>query len=243
MLIYVVQSGDTLSSIAEEHGTTAQAIVNANGLTLSSILVVGQALLLPVGDDTKIGTAEINGYAYPFIERGTLARTLPVLTYISLFTYGITNEGNLIPIDDTELIQEALNAKVAPLMVLSTLTKEGEFSNDLASVVLHDESVQNTLIEETLANLKEKGYFGLDIDFEFVYPSDRIAFVEFIKNMTNRLNAEGYSVFVALAPKTSSEQKGLLYEAHDYGSIGAIVNGVLLMTYEWGYTSAHVRSK
>jgi spore germination protein len=30
---------------------------------------------------------------------------------------------------------------------------------------------------------------------------------------------------------------GLLYEAHDYPAIGAIADYVLLMTYEWGYTS------
>lgn len=236
MLIYVVESGDTLSSIAEENGTTIEEILSANGLATSTTLVVGQALLLPVGDDIKIGTVEINGYAYPFIERDTLTRTLPDLTYISLFSYGITNEGNLIPIDDEEIIQESLSQNVVPLLVLTTLTKEGVFSNDLASIVLHDQTIQNTLIEDILATLKEKGYYGVDVDFEFVYPSDRVAFVEFIKNITNRLNAEGYVVFVALAPKVSSEQKGLLYEAHDYGSIGAIADAVLLMTYEWGYT-------
>jgi len=40
---------------------------------------------------------------------------------------------------------------------------------------------------------------------------------------------------VALAPKTSGEMTGLLYEAHDYPAIGAIADLVLLMTYEWGY--------
>jgi spore germination protein len=29
---------------------------------------------------------------------------------------------------------------------------------------------------------------------------------------------------------------GLLYEAHDYPTIGAVADEVLLMTYEWGYT-------
>jgi spore germination protein len=29
---------------------------------------------------------------------------------------------------------------------------------------------------------------------------------------------------------------GLLYEAHDYPTIGAVADYVLLMTYEWGYT-------
>ena len=40
----------------------------------------------------------------------------------------------------------------------------------------------------------------------------------------------------ALAPKISSDQPGLLYEAHDYAAQGRIVDYIILMTYEWGYT-------
>ena len=50
------------------------------------------------------------------------------------------------------------------------------------------------------------------------------------------MNEYGIWVSVALAPKTSSDQKGLLYEGKDYGGLGAAANSVLLMTYEWGYT-------
>ncbi len=50
------------------------------------------------------------------------------------------------------------------------------------------------------------------------------------------MNAEGYTVSVALAPKVSSQQQGLLYEGKDYAGLGAAANSVLLMTYEWGYT-------
>lgn len=40
---------------------------------------------------------------------------------------------------------------------------------------------------------------------------------------------------VALAPKTSGTQTGLLYEAHNYALAGNAANLTLLMTYEWGY--------
>ncbi len=40
----------------------------------------------------------------------------------------------------------------------------------------------------------------------------------------------------ALAPKTSAEQEGLWYEAHDYRAHGEIVDFVVIMTYEWGYS-------
>jgi LysM repeat protein len=44
---YIVQSGDTLNEIAARFGTTAQAIMDANGLT-SDIIQVGQVLIIPI---------------------------------------------------------------------------------------------------------------------------------------------------------------------------------------------------
>lgn len=44
---YIVQPGDSLSSIASRFGTTAQAIADANGIAVTSILNIGQVLIIP----------------------------------------------------------------------------------------------------------------------------------------------------------------------------------------------------
>jgi LysM repeat protein len=44
---YIVQSGDTLWSIAEHFGTSVDALMAANGLSDSSLVLVGQRLVLP----------------------------------------------------------------------------------------------------------------------------------------------------------------------------------------------------
>lgn len=44
---YTVRSGDTLFSIAQQFGTTAQAIISANNLTNPDRLSVGQQLIIP----------------------------------------------------------------------------------------------------------------------------------------------------------------------------------------------------
>lgn len=77
---------------------------------------------------------------------------------------------------------------------------------------------------------------GIDIDFEYILAEDRIAFAEFVTRVRMAANATGYPVSVALAPKTSDDQAGLLYEGKDYRLLGEAANQVLLMTYEWGYT-------
>lgn len=44
---HVIRAGDTLYGLALTYGTTAQAIADANGLTLYSMLYVGQTLTIP----------------------------------------------------------------------------------------------------------------------------------------------------------------------------------------------------
>jgi LysM repeat protein len=45
---YVVQSGDTLSSIAQRFGTTVDELVRINGLGSQDVIIdVGQKLLVP----------------------------------------------------------------------------------------------------------------------------------------------------------------------------------------------------
>ena len=96
--------------------------------------------------------------------------------------------------------------------------------------------LQNTVLNNLVEVMNRKGYRGLDIDFEFVAPEDTGAFIRFIENATEIMNDNGFFVNVDLAPKASADQRGLLYEAHDYPAIGSIADTVFLMTYEWGYT-------
>lgn len=235
--VYAVKPMDTLQKIANMYNTTTVELLQNNPfITNSAVIYPGEEIVINYKDEPKRGSIAINGYAYPNIDRKVLFKTLPYLTYLTLFTYGIADNGELIDIEDEDLIQIARNYGVAPIMLISTLTEEGTFSNELAHRILNDEEVKNNLINNILENMKAKKYYGLDVDFEYILPEDKEKYASFIKELTTRLNAEGYQVFTALAPKISSTQEGLLYEAHDYKKLGDASNKVLLMTYEWGYT-------
>ncbi len=234
--VHTVQSGQTLRSIARQYGKTVRMLQQNNPvLGGSSLIYPGQTLVISYQAQPEEEIA-VNGYAYPFIDRTLLQSTLPFLTYMTPFTYGITESGELVDLNDQDLIASANTAGVAPLMHLSTLTEEGGFSNELASLVLNTMTIQTHLIENIVSTLQNKGYQGLDVDFEFVFAKDAEAYALFIQNLRNRLNRLGYPVIVALAPKTFATQPGLLYEGHDYAALGSAANEVLLMTYEWGYT-------
>lgn len=234
--VHTVRNEDTLFSIAQEYGTTVNALYRANpNLGGNDTIFTGQTIIISYEKERR---RQINafGYAYPYINQALLRTVLPYLSFAVPFTYGIKENGELVELNDRELISAARDYGVLPYMHLSTLTEEGGFSNELASLVLNNAEVQSRLASSILAVLREKGYSGLDIDFEFVYETDALKYAEFIERMRVMLNPLGYEVIAALAPKTSDEQEGLLYRGHDYAAIGNAANAVLLMTYEWGYT-------
>lgn len=232
--VYTVQPGDTLASIASSYDITTKDLLRNNPWAAVE-LNPGQTLVITFEEESKLSNALINGYAYPFIDRNTFRKTLPFLTYQSLFTYGFTPEGDLVPLDDSELIGIGYQEGVRPIMMLAPVNAEMNFDSQIAHDMFVNEAGQSRLIDNIVATMQEKGYVGLDIDFEFILPEDRQLFINFISNVKNRLEPLGLLTFVALAPKTSGEMTGLLYEAHDYPVIGAIADIALLMTYEWGY--------
>ncbi len=285
MIIHIVEQGETVFSIAELYGVSANRVVSDNGINTSLGLVVGQALLILepsevytvqsgdtlesvsaafgisaaellqsnpyLADDLTLRTGEtvvigytdakrrilsVNGYAYSGINRTVLRRALPFLTYLTIFSYGFTDTGELIATDDNELISLAYEFGARPVMLISSITENGGFSTEKASLLFNDTELQNTVLDNVVATMLEKGYVGLDIDFEFIAAADKEAFGAFVSNAVDKLSPYGFFVNTDLAPKTSASQAGLLYEAHDYATLGAVSDRLLLMTYEWGYT-------
>ena len=237
-MIYVVKPGDNIDAIALENNISVNELIYDNQVEYPYALAVGQALYIPETSPQTGRSITVNGYAYPFINKNILEETLPYLTYLSIFSYGFTEEGALVPplIDPQFMINSSNENNTSPILTLTPLDESGRFNNNLISSVVRNNDVQLILIDEILAELNSKGYTGVDVDFEYILSEDRDYFTTFVALMTNILNEAGYTVSVALAPKTSADQRGLLYEGKDYAGLGAAANSVLLMTYEWGYT-------
>ncbi|MGI6169717.1 MAG: glycosyl hydrolase family 18 protein [Christensenellales bacterium] len=233
---HTVTRGQSLYSIARGYGVPLDALIAANPqITDPARISIGQILLVPIRP-AKLGTIEVNGYAFPNISMDTLNRTLPYLTYLSIFSYQVRSDGTLTDINDTPLIQAARAQNVAPMLVITNIEEGASFSSELAHDILSNPTVQDTLLDNILLLLESKNYAGLSIDFEYVYSEDRENYNNFLAKAAQKLQPMGYILSTALAPKISADQPGLLYEAHDYAAHGELVDHVVLMTYEWGYT-------
>ncbi len=239
MTIYVVQPDDTVDSIAEFYEVQVENLIYVNQLAYPYALAIGQALLIPTeGTEQEKKSVVTNGYAYPFINQNVLESTLPYLTNLSIFSYGFTGQGDLVPpeLNDLWMIDLATQAGVNAILTLTPMDSEGRFNNLLIHEMVHSSMAKQTLIGNLLSVMEEKGYRGVDVDFEYILAEDRDAFTAFVAELTETMEVNGFETSVALAPKTSADQRGLLYEGKDYAGLGTVANSVLLMTYEWGYT-------
>ncbi|MHC0039606.1 glycosyl hydrolase family 18 protein [Pseudoneobacillus sp. C159] len=287
MQIHVIESGQSLTGIAQAYGTTVNDIVEANELPNPNDLVDGQALVIPIvgsfywvkqGDtlwsiSRRYGVSyqelarinrvpanqplqagfrlyipprpksqrEFNGYVEP---RGnTVAPALenaareagPYLTYLAPFSFQALRDGGLKEplLNEFPAIARA-NRNV--LMMVITNQENDQFNDELGKILLNDMTIQNRFLNNIVTTAKKYGFRDIHFDFEFLRPADREAYNQFLRKAKARFNQEGWLLSTALAPKTSATQQGLWYEAHDYKAHGEIVDFVVIMTYEWGYS-------
>lgn len=231
---YTVSRGESLYSIARSFGIPLRTLLEANPGINPNWLQPGQTVVIPL-PPLQGKAIYVNGFVFPSVSGEALQSTLPYLTYLSIFSYQVRENGTLKGIDDAGPIRISRAAGTAPLMVITNIEEGAGFSSEIAHEILTNVQTQEALIGNIIGVLGGNNYNGLIIDFEYLFPEDRQNYTNFVSRVVNRLRPMGYKVMVALAPKNSADQKGLLYEAHDYPALGALADNVIPMTYEWGY--------
>lgn len=234
---YVVKPGDSIWSIASKFNVSVKSIASLNNITNPQMIYPGMIIKIP--ESLKgYDEIEVNGFIIPSNAEREVSIVNEVgryLTYITPFSYHVNENGTLTPLNDEVIIRTAKSHRVASLLCISNIA-DGGFSTELIGRILNNKQLQNTLINNVLDVLKAKGFTGVLIDFERIPPKDRENYNNFLREVVRRLHEQNYTVSTALAPKTSATQVGPWYEAHDYKAQGEIVDFIVLMTYEWGWS-------
>ena len=235
--VYTVQNGDSLWTIARKYGTTVNDIIALNGITDPDKIAPGTVLRIPLRSKTY-GYIETNAY----LEPSTTERETEIindigeyLTYLSPFSYQVRADGSLNMIDDSVMLRESRKYRIAPLMVVTNFA-DGNFSTEIVDTIVKDPAIQQTLINNMISVMQQKGYYGVNIDFERISPENRQLYNDFLRKVVDAMHPLGYVVSTALAPKPSDYQTGSWHGAHDYKAHGEIVDFVIIMTYEWGWS-------
>lgn len=235
--VYTVKPGDSLWSIARKYGISAARLAEFNKISNPALIYPGMQIRIPK-EEKGYGNIETNAYAEQ--EAGAkaaqdVAEVAQYLTYVSPFSYQVNADGTLNDINDEAIIQTARNNNIAPLMIITNF-RNGNFDTELAHQILTNVNIQQNLINNVLTIMRNKGYYALNIDFERIAPEDRQLYNDFLRNITTQLHNNNFEVSTALAPKTTDVTTGAWHGAHDYKAHGEIVDFVIIMTYEWGWS-------
>lgn len=231
--IYIAQEGDTISSVASAYGISlTQLLKNNPELTGRNDLYSGETIVISFDTSAQITT---NGYAYPYIKSETLHKTLPGLTYLSVFNYTVSAEGEIITIyDDTEVIQTAIDYGTVPLMMTSTLTPQGKPNLEVAYSLLINEEYQDHEIDQILNIMKAKGYYGVNMTFNYLSTTNQQLYENFIIKASERIQDEGFLYFATFNPNILNISNQIEFARADYTKIGQVVDGLNFVQFIWG---------
>ncbi len=230
---YIVQNGDTLPNIADKNGVTILDLLRNNPfLADRQYIFPGDTLIISYGK--KIRKVTTNGYASAYINRDILRKTLPYLTYLSVLGYRVTGNGEVIDIDDTDILQMSKAYKVSPLLIINTLSTLGQTNVENAFTILNNEQNMDRLIDNLVVILKKKGYYGINITYELLSNLTLSAYESFNTKAYNRLKKEGLFFFVTIYPNILFTATEITYERVNYSKIATQSDGLVILNYLWG---------
>lgn len=232
---YTVKEGDNLGDIAKEFQVDLKQLYRNNPYLQDRRYIYPGDLLIVSYEGEPVMDITTMGYVYSFVDLNVLRKNLLYLTYLSVFRYMVVAGGSLVDINDEEIIDLAKAYNVAPIMVVSNVSITGEVDRDITHDIMSSKKAKENLTKDIIGKLKEKGYYGVNIDFTYVQIQDRSLTYEYISSLSQHLKEEGYKLFITLTPQTFELKNS--YREIDYSLIGEISDGVILLSYAWGRTT------
>lgn len=234
--VYIGQEGDTLDSISRAFGVTRMQLLRNNPFLFDRNIVY-QGETIVISYETQ-GSVSINAYAYPFIDKKTLRKTLPYLTYLTIFNYQVMENGDITGQDDTEIIAAAREYGVATLMSLSTLSYQGRSNIEATNNILYNTDIMERHIGNILTILREKEFYGLNVSLINLNSQNKPAYENFMTMLSRRLKAEGFLLFISITPRMLVSSTEISFEQLDYTELGRLADYLQIISYGWGSLAA-----
>lgn len=233
--VYTVMPGDSLYSIAASTGVSPLMLLRNNPqLSGRSYLYPGEQLNLRY-NNTK-GRLKTNGYAYPFIDPAILKKTLPYLSFLTIFGYSLSPAGVLTENNDDLLINMAKLYGVAPIMVLSSYNSADQNSSSSYFTQMNSEEANKATFTAIIAKMIEKGYLGINIYVQKITEETFNILRINLSSFSSLLKEKGLIIMLTLTPEIFDLPQGVTYLNVNYSIIAELVDYILLLSYNWGYT-------
>jgi spore germination protein len=128
------------------------------------------------------------------------------------------------------------NTSGAYLLALVNNIQGRNFNSNTIHRMLSNSAARSRAVNGISRLLKEKGYRGVNIDFENVPPRDRIYLTAFFRELSTALRSKGLLVTASVPAKSYNETSSSHSGAYDYQAIAPYLDQVMIMAYDEHYS-------
>jgi spore germination protein len=164
-------------------------------------------------------------------------------TEVSPWVYGLTATGQIAAqaphrAAETAAAVHRLRTLGIPLIPSIANVTDGRWAYHPVAAMLHDPAATARHITDIVTLVNREGYAGVDIDYEDLKATDREAFSRFVTRLGGALHGDNKILSVALFAKTTDAGEDQRNIAQDYAAIGAAVDEVRLMGYDYHWNGS-----
>ncbi len=117
-------------------------------------------------------------------------------------------------------------------LVHNLLYGKSVIGRDVVHAVLTDPDRRRELVTNIFNLLNSRGFDGVTIDIENIYPGDRGLFIQFLAELSAQLKPSGYTLITCVPAKTSDKHNGGWGDNFNYHEVGKYSDIVAIMAYD-----------
>ena len=156
------------------------------------------------------------------------------ISSVSIDSYYVDQEGNVRGDTPTDFLEEAKTAGVEAYLCVTNYA-DG-WDSDCAHSILSDTTARDNCITNLIDICVQNDYFGINIDWENIYPADRTLFSGFIEELSDRCGENAISLIVSIPAKAFEDLTNTWSGAFDYAALGQSADMLQIMTYDQHYS-------
>lgn len=138
------------------------------------------------------------------------------------------------PQEDAAFVRAARRAGCRVFVTLTNYDPvAGHFSTAVATAILNDDALMRRHAAAVVRHCVERGYDGLNLDWEDVRAQDRTRFSRFVELLARELHQRDLLLAVDVYPKTSEPGSWSGQQAQDWRRLGRSADELRVMTYNF----------
>jgi spore germination protein len=200
------------------------------GWVASSLVNMGSSVPASGSGRAVVGYYTVN-YSGDKSSYNVLKAQSSVLTAIAPFSYSVDRSGKVTGSHFADAMEIATSKGLKNLALVHNMAGSS-FSKSEVSALLNSQSARAAAVKNIARIVAQRGYDGVNIDFENVPPADRTVLTKFMKELAAELRPKGYLVTMSVPAKHTDSPKSAWIGAFDYHALGQICDQIMLMTYD-----------